>query len=221
MASSNSGSVSQPVVFSRLGSVFANHLVQSMLITAKEPKESKEEGRSTEVRDDGLIKIEQDDEGIEVSESMDALTNQILSECQLKFGDEWTECEFSFPKQFIDAPLRKDTYSSMEARFVSTTSKSHSDIVALVKEKAIRHMSSRPGRDESGGNTRCHSLCKQSIQGILEPDRLLILNDMLNYRNHQLEIAGRYAVKLGSSKDGIPDQFDQVEWHSSLNKDRI
>ncbi|CZT03191.1 uncharacterized protein RCO7_09261 [Rhynchosporium graminicola] len=109
----------------------------------------------------------------------------------------------------------------MEARFVSTTSKSHLDIVALVKEKAIRYMSSRPGRDESGGDTRCHSLCKQSIQGILESDRLLILNDMLNYRNPHLELAGRYAVKLGSSKDGIPDQFDQVEWHSSLNKDRI
>jgi hypothetical protein len=249
-----SWSLSQSIGRQAGGSVFASCLLYS-IITASDRTEgfySREKVSFEELNDEGqptgdkkgkLIKIREDDEGEEISLSMAALTQQILYECEARYGSLWDQHQFSFAAQddlwakawgnrtglpllnykekwesLPEAPLMETVYPSAGPLTGSFMSKSPRALYNIVKVKATRYMNSNPGPDNYGCNTNCHPGFHRLVEGTgLEFDELYRLNEILDYRQGQIGLAEVYCYELeiGVPEDQQVSQFDEQEWLGS------
>jgi hypothetical protein len=249
-----SWSLSQTVGRQAGGSVFATCLLNS-IITASDRTEGfysrgkgyfeelDEKGQTTGDMKEKLIKVREDDEGEVISLSMAALTQQIVYECEARYGSLWETHQFSFAAQddlwakawskrtglpllnykdkwesLPEAPLMKNIYPPAGPLTGSIMSKSPEALYNIVQIKAARYMGSNPGLDNSGCNTDCHPGFHKLVEGTrLEFDELYRLNEILDYRQGQIGLAEIYcyALEIGVPEDRQVDQFDEMEWLGS------
>jgi hypothetical protein len=249
-----SWSLSQTVGRQAGGSVFATCLLNS-IITASDRTEGFYSGGKDyfeELNDKGqpmgdmkrkLIKVRENDEGEEMSFSMAALTQQIVYECEARYGSLWEIHKFSFAAQddlwakawgkrtglpllnykekwesLPEAPLMKNIYPPAGPLTGSIMSKSPGALYNIVKVKATRYMDSNPGLDNLGCNTNCHPGFHKLVEGTrLEFDELYRLNGILDYRQGQIGLAEIfcYALEIGVPEDQQVDQFDEFGWLGS------
>ncbi|KAH8588568.1 hypothetical protein B0O99DRAFT_638995 [Bisporella sp. PMI_857] len=239
------------------GSVFATCLLNS-IITASDRTEGFYSGKKVyfeELNDKGqptgdmegkLIKVQENDEGEDISLSMAALTQQIIYECKARYGSLWGIHNFSFAAQddlwakawgkrtglpllnykekwesLPEAPPMKNIYPPASPLASSIMSKSPGALHNIVKVKATRYMNSHPGPDNGGCNTDCHPGFYKLIEGTrLEFDELYRLNEILDYRQGQIGLAEIYcyALEIGVPEDRQVGQFDEFEWRGSQLK---
>jgi hypothetical protein len=236
-----SWSLSQTIGRQAGGSVFATCLLNS-IITASDRTEgfySGERDASEEGDMKGkLVRVHEDDEGGDLS--MAALTQQIVYECEARYGTLWDIHRFSFASQddiwskawgkrtglpllnykekwesLPEAPLSKNIYPPAGPLTGSIMSKSPNALYNIVRVKAITYMNSIPGPDNLGGNTNCHPGFRKLVEGTrLEFDELYRLNEILDYRQSQLGLAEVYchALEIGVPEDRQIDKFDEYGW---------
>lgn len=206
------------------GSVFATCLLNSIVAVS--------ENSSTE-------KLVKNDEGTE-SSTMVALTQGIVEECKRLQPSIWQKHEFScaiqddlwaqFWGKRTGLPL-----SDYRTRWESLPEALHSQILYppgspqtaclgtgsmsrspqalnnIVRFKAARYMALNPGPNNLGGNTSCHPLFRDLIEGAdFELSELYILNEVLDYRKYQTELAEYYCYTMGLKvhAERQVDEFD-------------
>jgi hypothetical protein len=254
-----SWSLSQTVGRQAGGSIFATCLLHS-IITASDRTEGfysggkvyleelDDKGQPTGHIEGKLIKVQENDEGEDISLSMAALTQQITYECEARYGSLWEIHNFSFAAQddlwakawgkrtglpllnykekweiLPEAPLMKNIYPPTGPLAGSIMSKSPGALHNIVKVKATRYMDSNPGPDNAGCNTDCHPRFCKLIEGTrLEFDELYRLNEILDYRQGQIGLAEIYcyALEIGVPEDRQVGQFDEFEWEGSQLKEK-
>ncbi|TAQ85596.1 hypothetical protein B7494_g6083 [Chlorociboria aeruginascens] len=230
-----SWSVSQSVGRQAGGSVFASCLLHSVIMAS-----DREEGIGGV--DGKLIRVEKDDQGEYISDSMAALTKQIIDECKAQCGTLWDNHSFSFAAQddfwaktwgsrtglpildykqrwqsLPEAPLATVMYPATGPLAGSAMSRSPGALYNIVRIKAMKYMSSHPGADNLGGNTNSHPLFHMLVEGAeVEFERLYYLNDILDYRRGQIGLAELYcyALEIGMPEDRQIDKFDVFEWEA-------
>ena len=243
-----SWSLSQTVGRQAGGSVFATCLLQS-IITASDrtegvySRELNDKGQPSGNMEGKLVKVQENDKGDDISLSMVGLIQQIIHECQARYGSLWEIHNFSFAAQedlwakawgkrtgfplldykekwesLPEAPLTKQIYAPVGPLAGSIMSRPPGALQNIVKVKASRYMDSKPGPDNGGCNTDCHPSFYKLIEGThFEIDELYRLNETLDYRQDQIRLAEIYCCALGIvvPEDQQAGQFDEIAWEGS------
>ncbi|KAL2063113.1 hypothetical protein VTL71DRAFT_6185 [Oculimacula yallundae] len=236
--------VSQTIGQQAGGSVFATCLINSMIIASGD---SNNEARSSELGEEKLIKLREDDQGDKFSSTFAALTSQVVQECKDRYGSLWTNHKFSFAAQddrwaeawgkrtglplgkykdiwesLPKAPVGNRLYEPAGPLSGSLNPRSSDDIYSIIRGKALRYMSSKPGLDNAGGNTDCHPGFRDLIaRRSVEFEELYRLNEILDHRQEQLSLAEDYcrALEIDSFGGVQVAQFDGFEWVGNLRKE--
>jgi hypothetical protein len=246
-----SWSLSQTVGRQAGGSIFATCLLNS-IVTASDRTQgiySGERVNSDDLDDTGkLVKVREDNDGEQIALSMAALTQQIVFECEARYGNLWEIHNFSFAAQddlwanacgertglpllnykerwesLPKAQLSRVVYPTTGPLAGSVMSRSPTALHNLVRVNAVEYMNSKPGLDNSGCNTDCHPGFYKLIEGKeVDFDELYRLNNILNYRLCQLGLAEYYCSLLVIANPEEPiRQFDETVWeHSQLEAKR-